>query len=214
MKRIAFLLVIASAAAAYVGFAERHSTLAVELIELETAIGVPPWIALGGGAIVAGIIAGFLRTATPASREPIRRSTGPSRPALDSPDGWSFEGQDWHQNVVDSAKSISLPAGARLTHNSRGTTPFELHLDNAPPERCKRAVSAVAQWLVSVPRPPRLRVHFHNCPESGPPRHHQVAGSLATAMPRSEFKVTTGLDSVDVLFLQPDSRWVSTANLP
>ena len=214
MNRLAFFLVIASAAAAYIGFAERHSTLAVQLIELETALGVPPWIALGGGAIVAGIIAGLQRPATPEPRGPVRRSPGPSRPASGTPDGWSFEGQDWHQNVVASAKSISLPAGARLTHNPRGTTPFELHLDNAPPERCKRAVTAIAQWLVSVPRPPRLRVHFHNCPEGGPPRHHQVAGALATAMARSEFKVTTGLESVDVLFLQPDSRWVSAAKLP
>ena len=212
MNRLALLLVTASAAAAYIGFADRHSTLAVQLIELETAIGVPAWIALGGAAVVAAVLGAIQRTGSQRPNPTARRSSKPARAPLASVEGFSFEDHDWHRQVVDSAKSVSLPAGARLTHNPRGTTPFELHLDNAPPERCKRAVSAIAQWLVSIPRPPRLRVHFNNCPGGGPPRHHQVAGSLATAMARSEFKVTTGLDSVDVLFLQPDPRWTSEAN--
>ena len=212
MNRLALLLVTASAAAAYIGFADRHSTVAVQLIELETAIGVPVWIALGGAAVVAAVLGALRRTGSRRTSATARRYSTPARAPSASVEGFSFKGHDWHRQIVDSAKSVSLPSGARLTHTTRGTTPFELHLDNAPPERCKRAVSAIAHWLVTIPRPPRLRIHFNNCPEGGPPRHHQVAGSLATAMARSEFKVTTGLDSVDVLFLQPDPRWTSEAN--
>ena len=214
MNRIALLLVIASAAAAYIGFAHRHSPLAVQLVELETTMGIPAWIAFGGGAIVAGVLAAIQRAGTRRPRTTIRRSPAPTRPARASSDVVSFDGHDWHMQVLISAKSVPLPEGARLTHNPRGTTPFELHLDNAPPERCKRAVSAVAHWLVSIPLPARLRVHFNNCPDSGSPRHHQVAGSLATTMARAEFKVTTGLDSVDVMFLHPDPRWTSVTDMP
>ena len=213
--RLTLALLAAAGAAAYIGVAKPHSTLAVQLIEFRTAAGVPAWAVLAAAGI-ASLVLRAQRYLTAQRRGTGRhgRQSAPFRTHAAAHQTSLADAKDWLQETIDSAKNLDLPAGARLTHNSRGSFPFELHLEHAPPERCRRAVEQVALWLVNVPLPPRLRIHFHNCPEGGSPRHHQVAGSLSTAMDRAAFKVTKGLDSVDVLFLRPDPRWSSTPTVP
>ena len=58
-----------------------------------------------------------------------------------------------------------------------------------------------------IPTPPRLKVVFDHCPQAGVPRHHQVAGALAQAIPRGQFRVVSHVDTVDVMFLHPDPAW-------
>ena len=216
MTRFTLLMTLAAGAAAYFSIIDRSSALALDIVELETQLGAPLWGLCGGLALASfGINALFFGPkkhqaprAAPKSSSTQHATRSSSRQAALP----TFSGGDWLSEIIESAKALNLPSGARLTHNTRGTHPFELHLEHAPPERCRRAITEVAQWICAVPRPPRLKIHFKNCPDGGSPWHHRVAGAMATAIPRSDFKVTTGLDSVEVMFLNPDERWASQSH--
>lgn len=206
-------MTLAAAATAYLSIIDRSSALALDLVEFDTQVGAPIWVICGGLALAsffkATLFSGSKKR--PATRQtampPSTQQT--ARPSFREAALPTFSGGDWLSEIIESAKALDLPSGARLTHNTRGTHPFELHLEHAPPERCRRAIAEVAQWLSAVPRPPRLKIHFKNCPDGGSPWHHRVAGAMAMAIPRSDFKVTTGLDCVEVMFLNPDERWAS-----
>ena len=219
MTRFPFLMTVAAAGAAYLSVADRKSSLALNIVEVETNLGAPLWLILGGLAVASVALNKLTRRPRPepasmTSSGPASRPAPKRDPLPNSPSRASIGPEDdWLQSIIDSAKNIDLPSGARMTHKPEGTTPFELFLEHAPPERCRRSVTAVAQWLATVPLPPRIRIHFKNCPEGGSPRHHQVAGAIASVMPRGSFKVTSGLDSVDVQFLHADPLWTSQPQL-
>jgi len=207
MKTFTWLTILAGAASAYFGIYDRQSSVALELVELETRLGTPLWAICGVSAALSiglQIVRSALKPAPQNRRRNFDRTRSHQPSAPQEPTGGT-----WLEVAISSAKMIPFPSGARLTHNNHGTVPFDLHLEHAPPERCRRAVTLLAEWVGTIPLPARLRIHFKNCPEGGSPRHHQVAGALATVMPRSEFKVTSGLDSVDIMFLHPDPRWAS-----
>lgn len=207
MKQFTWLTILAGAASAYFGIYDRQSSIALELVELETSLGTPLWMICG---VAAALSIGLQIVQSALTPAPKSRRQNFDRKRTHQPDpAHEATGGTWIESAISSAKMIPFPSGARLTHNNHGTVPFDLHLEHAPPERCRRAVTLLAEWVGTIPLPPRLRIHFKNCPEGGSPRHHQVAGALATVMPRSGFKVTSGLDSVDIMFLHPDPRWSS-----
>jgi hypothetical protein len=88
--------------------------------------------------------------------------------------------------------------------------PIMLSLDQAPSERCRRAISILGAWLATIPSPPRVRIIFDHCPEGGSPRHHQVAGALSQHLNRGDFKTMRDIDAVDVMFHHADPRWLKS----
>lgn len=116
-------------------------------------------------------------------------------------------GGTWWTQVRSSCNQITLPPGARLSLDNTRPCPIVLHLEMAPPERCKRAIRAVGAWFSDFSIPPRLRIMFDHCPEGASPRHHMVNGALASEMDRAAFKVISDRDYVEVLFHRPDPRW-------
>ena len=114
---------------------------------------------------------------------------------------------DWWSQVKVSCSHISLPPGARITLDQSRPAPVVLHLDMAPPERCKRAIQSLSTWFATFSTPPRLRVEFDHCPEGPTPRHHMVNGAIASQIERASFKVVTDRDAVEILFHRPDPRW-------
>ena len=102
---------------------------------------------------------------------------------------------------------MDLGKGARISIEMDTTTPITLHLEHLSPAHCKRAITASGSLISVIPVPPRLKVIFDHCPQAGVPRHHQVAGALSKVLPRGHFRVVSHVDTVDVMFLHPDSAW-------
>ncbi len=189
---------------------DRMSSIALNLVELETAIGVPIPAVLGACALLSWFFERKNRTPAKAyktTRAPSQRSSA-SKPTSEITNTFDPD-RDWFEQTKSAAKAMTLPAGARLSLDPKRPCPVELHLEQAPPERAKRAIVQMASWIASVPTPPRARVVFDHCPEGGSPRHHQVAGALAEHLDRSQFRTSTDLDAVNIFFHHPDPRWTN-----
>ena len=208
------LSVIAFAGAAFTFYllqSARTSPIGMVMVEIDTSIGFPPYVLLA----VCGVAFAFMS-------RPRRQKLGPpppSRPSSISSSGRSpappanagvtgaDDSGDWYERARGSARTIQWPSGTRLLLDATKPCPIELHLEQAPPERAKRAVSLLGTWIATIPMPPRARIVYENCPSGGPPRHHQVSGALAQSILRSEFKALSDVDAVDVLFFHADPRW-------
>ncbi len=182
--------------------------MALDLVQLETVIGFPLPAALGVCTLVFWVIGRKKKgpklqhpTPRPRRAEPDKNAETNVQPNTLDP------GSDWLQRAKARAKSIAFPSGSRLLIDTSLPCPVELRLEQAPPERAKRAISKMAEWISSVPTPPRARVVFDHCPEGGAPRHHQVAGALAEHIERSQYRTAADLDAVNILFHHPDPRW-------
>ena len=211
MLRAAAFFGTASAISFYFLYVDRKSSLALGLVEIEGILGISLAPMLGCAALLL-LSGGYLRGALgqpterhtqrpPMTRAPPQESTHTESRSADPSAHWS-------DSAITAAKEIPFPAGARLTFDPTRPTPIHLHLEHAPPERCKRAIALLGQWVASVPTPPRVRISFDGCPNGGSPRHHQVSGALARHLPRADFKAVPALDAVDVIFVRHDPRWI------
>jgi len=209
-KKPAFSLLFFSFASAYLIYLDRKSPIALHAVELEQRIGLP----LPGILFVIG--AGWLAwawkksssSATARTQRTSRtahyvRDSGTNKVTITAESGT----QEWRLQIQDSAKNIKLPVGARMEIDLDSKYPIVLILEQAPSERCRRAISEVAVWISTIPTPPRLKVTFNQCPEGGSPRHHQVNGAFAQSHDRAHYKVVRHLDEVDVLFSHPNPQW-------
>ena len=208
MKTLSYLLIAAAFGAMFVLNQHRTSPLGMILVEWQTMLGQPPSAPLG--LLGFGLLALSRRKRTKRavrSTPPQTHSTSASPPSATVSHETYDPDSDWLEQAREAAKSIRWPSGARMSIDPSKPCPIELRLEQAPPERAKRAVSLLGNWLASVPLPPRTRIVYQNCPEGGSPRHHQVAGALAESIHRGQFKTLSDLDAVDVMFHQPDPRW-------
>ena len=210
MKTLSYLFLAAAIGAMYVLEQHRTSPLGMTLVEWQTLLGQPPPTILGliGAGLLAFSRRGRKRTqratrATPTQTE----RTSPSSSTANTSNETFDPNRDWLEQAREAAKTIRWPSGVRMSIDSSKPCPIELRIEQAPPERAKRAVSLLGNWLASIPLPPRARIVYQNCPEGGSPRHHQVAGALAESIHRGQFKTLSDLDAVDVMFHQPDPRW-------
>ncbi len=207
MRIITFGLLASTVGAATLLHFDRMSPMALDLVEIESAIGLPLPAVLGGLTLLAWLLS---RKRDPQPHRYRRRQSTAAAPAAHQRHTTTFDpSRDWLDQAKDSAKAIPFPAGARLEIDASRPCPIELKLEQAPPERAKRAIGLLARWMASIPRPPRARVSFHHCPEGGSPRHHQVAGALADHIQRGEYRTTTDLDAVNIIFHHPDQRWTN-----
>ena len=211
MLRAAAFFGTASAVSFYFLYIDRRSSLALGLVEIEGILGLPLSPMLGCAALLL-FSGGYLRGefSQPAGRrtQQTSRTRSPSQAAAHPGSHAVVPGAHWSDAAIAAAKEIPFPAGARLTFDPNLPTPIHLHLEHAPPERCKRAIALLGRWVASVPTPPRVRISFDGCPEGGSPRHHQVSGALAKHLPRADFKAVSALDAVDVIFVRHDPRWI------
>ena len=209
-KKPAYTLIFLAFASAYLTYVDRKSPISLHVVELEQHVGLP----LPGLLFVLGI--GWLTLAWKKSSSsrasPTQRASRSARSGRGGGTGKvSITGEsgtaEWGLQIQDSAKSIKLPVGARMEIDLNSKYPIILTLEQAPNERCKRAISQVSKWISTIPTPPRLKVIFKQCPAGGSPRHHQVSGAFAQSHDRAHYKVVRHLDEVDVLFSHPDPQW-------
>jgi len=214
MKALATTLIAVAALMMVVIHQARTSAFGMILVEWQTMLDVPPYTIVGlvGFALLAvsrrhkrrALVTPTSNRQSPTSAPRAQPARAPGRAAETfDPD------RDWLEQAREAAKAIQWPSGARLSIDASKPCPVELRLEQAPPERAKRAISLLGNWLASIPTPPRARIVFQNCPEGGSPRHHQASGALAESIHRGQFKTLSDLDAVDVMFHHPDSRWSS-----
>ena len=210
MLRAAAFFGTASAISFYLLHFDRMSAPALGLVEFEGILGLSLAPMLGCAALL--LFSGsYLRPLfSEAPTRPAPRARQPNQAAAHTSTSTSNTSEHWSDDAIAAAKEIAFPNGARLTFDPSRPTPIHLHLEHAPPERCKRAISLLGQWIAGVPTPPRVRISFDDCPGGGSPRHHQVSGALAQHLPRADFKSVSALDAVDVIFVRHDPRWVES----
>lgn len=186
---------------------DRMSALALTMVEIESWLGLPLPASLGGLAIVIRLLSRPKRNPPPPSQ--VVQGPQPTETSVPAQETFNPE-LDWIDQVKESAKQLELPPGARMTFHLGRPCPIVLSLDQAPSERCRRAIGILGAWLATIPSPPRVRIAFDHCPEGGSPRHHQVAGALSLHLNRSDFKTMRDIDAVDVMFHHADPRWLKS----
>jgi len=213
MRQLSALCFVAAAALWWLENADRTSSTALSVVEWSQRLGIPLFaIVLVAG--VALLVMGASKGASKPTRRTSSRPSGaprsakpPTPSAIGASESLSTLDPRWQDKVRSMAQALELGKGARMTIDLSTTTPLTLHLEHLSPAHCKRAIAAVGSLVNAIPTPPRLKVVFDHCPNAGAPRHHQVAGALSQAMPRSQFRVVSHVDIVDVMFLHPDAAW-------
>lgn len=195
-------LLVLAGGAFYLSQIDRRSAAALHAVELDGVLPIPLYGILGAlGVAVLGI--GLLRRMMKPEERitggPVRRDRGGARPV--------HSGMGLRERVQAMAANIELPLGCRVLVDERPGVPLTLVLDSVPSGRGRRAIQIFGRMVSDLPTPPRLGVVFRSCPPSTGPRHTEVQGSLASHMPRGSFRVTSHVDRVDVVFLQPDPPW-------
>ena len=219
MRIVAMICLLVSTGSGYLLYVDRQTPFALHLVELQSMAPVPiPGLLAIIGTLMMGLsLRGqsprpshrvsrnppFPTRSKPSQSAPLPKRTTPtsSTSAVEQSD------KKWTEHLRESCNEITLPPGARITLDHTRPCPIVLHLEMAPPERCKRAIRSVASWFARYSIPPRFRIVFDHCPDGSSPRHHMVNGALAHELERGAFKVISDRDSVDVLFHRPDPRW-------
>ena len=202
LRSLGVVALLASAVLGYASVVDRTHALALSVIELDSALPTPAWaLALGLGLLCLGVekIGAMAKPSAPAPRSTVVRPRAPTHVPTH------------RDGLVTRIQALPLPDGARLLLDEPAGVPLHLIVEEAPEKRVRRAVGAVGVLLAGLPLPPRLRVTLKRCPEPENPWHHVVAAALGEHLPRGAFRVVSGLDGVDVLFLQPDPSWSSLA---
>lgn len=205
-RSLGICCLFAAAAAAWLVISDRRSVVALHLVEWESVLRVPVYVALG----VAGGVLVLLSPRKTKFRATPRPRTAPvpqSQTQLGSSERPSHASGDWLADIRASAARINFEAGARLSIDIDHPFPITLTLEHMPTERIRRAVTCLGVWLSQSPHPPRAKVIFTDCPASAAPRHHQVAGALAISISRSDFHVVSHLDEAEIVFRHPGTMW-------
>ena len=205
-RSLGIVCLFAAVASAWLVTSDRRSLLALQLVEWESVLRVPVYVALGvtGGVLV------FLSP----RKTRFRATQRPRRPPMSQPKRQRESGQRHHQSsdgwladLQASAERIEFEAGVRITIDTSQAFPLTMTLEHMPTERSRRAVTSLGIWLSTRPYPPRLKVIFSDCPASAGFRHHQVAGALGVSISRADFHVVSHSDEVEVVFHQPGVMW-------
>ena len=219
MRQTGLLSILVCASSGYLLYLDRQSPLALDLVEVQSMVGIP--IPAIFGFLGVGLVLWSLTHTkqTPPTRSSAYTPRTRTQPTPTTPNHTTTTKEqppptgNWWGQVRSSCNQITLPPGARITLEYDKPCPVYLYLEMAPSERCKRAIRSVAEWFATFSTPPRLRIEFDHCPEGPTPRHHMVNGALATHLDRGSFKVVTDRDAVEVLFHRPDPRWNIPQNI-
>jgi len=205
-RSLGICCLLAAIASAWLVIGDRRSLVALYLVEWESILRVPVYVALGvaGGVLV---LLSPRQTRFRATQRP-RRPPVPQRESqLEFAQPRQDLSDDWLADIRASAGTINFEAGARLSIDTSQAFPITLTLEQVPTERIRRAVTCLGAWLSQNPHPPRVKVVFTDCPASAGPRHHQVAGALGVSISRADFHVVSHLDEVEVVFHHPGAMW-------
>ena len=203
MKALGILLLLLGAVVGYFTVIDRQTALALSMVE---AVPHPStWAGLVGlGLALIGVDVGrglLAKAEAPPRREP--RKPPEKLPAPDA----IRRPPPTRARILARAKDFSFGNKVRVELDASPGVPVTIVLQHMSPQSVKRTLEQVAAWVEGIPRPPRIRIEFVQCPEGPNPRNRQVTGAFATHLPRSAFKATSHLEYVEVLFFDPDPEW-------
>lgn len=215
MRVVGLGLLLAAGALGWLSFGDRSSALALNIVEWDSRLGVPVaaivgalgllLVVLGGGRSRSSAPPPPARAAVNVQGKAPRPSTPGSTPA--SAPGPSRADEGWLAALQGRAGELNLEAGARLLIEPGRTPPVQLLLDRVTPERARRTIEVYAEFLSTIPTPPRASVEFRSSPHAGPPRTTLVNAALRRYFPGESFAVTAHEDTIEVVFQAPDGRW-------
>ena len=217
-------LLIAAGGLAWLSVADRMSPLAMEVVEVETALGVPLWVPIAALGVVALVMAMRPRSTTVVERRETQESERqrgltdgrgqrtrppPSRVEKAGPDAEpeTDAGTSWR--AVINTRALRLPVGpqGRMKIDEVPEFPFTLLLRDCTPQQAKNRYALFAELLAGMPTPPAARVRLESCPEIGGPIQKPLAAELARFFAPGSFHVVGRADGADVRFAEPDGRW-------
>ncbi len=207
LRAAGVILLLAAGGMAWLTEIEQRSSAALWLVEHSGPADQPLYVWFGLAGLLAVAIPRRRPSARPAAvkggRRPSRPPTrGPrAAPSSDLPDDLRADlPADLPDDLEEAAAALPLDPGVNLAVDLLAPSPLTLEMSGLTPGRVRRNLIAFAGLLARHPELPRVAIRFHDCPAGTTPRHHQVAGALATTIPRGRFRVVSQQDGVDVLF--------------
>lgn len=216
MKWAGETLAVLTGGAFYLSTIEQRSEYALQLIELESQLGVKLWIPL---AILSGL-AFFLqrrnkggkahktrsnpRQDWPERPKPIEESPLKSKAPVD---------EDWRAACMHKMAGLQFPQGTKILIDSGEGIPFELRMDRSTPEMTRQSLAIFARFIDSIPTPSRVKITYLDVIPSGIPYNNQVMGAFRKYQHAENLMIRAYESEVDVRFLFPDPSWESNQNL-
>lgn len=202
MKALGILFIVAGAIVGYFTVIDRETALALDFVEAVPVTSA--WAILVGMGVVLVIIdlgRGVLAKGEEVAERPRRRP--PPQQKADRLELPMNRGR-----ILNIAKNFDFGGQVRIEPDAAPGVPLTLVLEHMSPQGVKRTCERLGAMVMEIPRPPRIRIQFVQCPDGPTPRQHVVAGALGQSLSRSEFKATAHLDFVEVLFFRADPDWL------
>lgn len=211
MRLLGAILLLCAGALGWLSIGDRMTPLALDLVELETTLGLPLYAPVGTlGALL--LLAGF------GARRPAALPSPPPThaPAPAAPGAAAAVTEDddaWVPAVIQKARSLTWEPGASLTLDAAEGVPFLLRLSGLPPAAEGRSLQALARFLSTIPTPPRVRVSFSGSSALSESHHHRVRNAMRAVTSPDRFQVLRQGDDVDVLFFHASPCWEKRGRL-
>lgn len=207
MRLLGALLLLCAGVSAWLSIGDRMSPLALDLVELETGLGLPLYAPVGTLGVLLLIAGSATRRRPPA---PPPAEAAPPSPAVITDGG---DDASWVPAVIQRAQALQWEPGAALVLDAAAGVPFELRLMGMPQAAEHRSLQQLARFLAEIPTPPRARVTFSGSTAPADSRHHRVRAALRSAGAPEVRQVLRQGDSVDVTFASSGPCWVRRGRL-
>lgn len=212
--------IVLSAGLYYLTKVDIHSNvdLSFQLIEQQTALGFPLWIA-GLPLIIIGAFLLSKRPPSPVTATVLNQSTPnpvftpPEEPiqdggtlSVDNVDESAFLA-DWRVMMNAEIKGILLPSGASIVDTPTQGVQLGLVLNRTTPQATKQALHAFAEVLHKIPTPPRVRIELLDVMATGVPIKNMAMGGFGKFFAKQDFIITEQIDGLDIRFNRPNECW-------
>ena len=209
-------LAVLTVGAFYLSTIEQRSEYALQLIELESQIGVKLWIPLA----ILSVLAFFLQRRNKGvnhhKTHPHPRQDWPERPKPHKEQPMNAKvpiDEDWRASCMQKIDGLQFPIGTKIIIDPGEGIPFELRMDRSTPEMVRQSLATFARFIDSIPTPSRVKITYLDVIPSGIPHNNQVMGAFRKYQHAENLMIRAYESEVDVRFLFPDPCWESNQNL-
>lgn len=214
MRALGLGLLLAAAGLGWLSFGDRSSALALNIVEWDGRLGFPVAALVGAAGLLLLALGGGRSSPAPRAPAPSSAVTVTGRTARPLGVAPPLSEEGWLSALQGRAGELKLEAGTAVVIDPARTPPVILVLERVTPERARRTVEVFAEFLSTIPTPPRAALEFRQCPVVGPPRPAMVNAALRRYFAADDLVVTQHEDTVDLVFRSPDGRWRALGRSP